>query len=286
MQKIRQAMLAGSWYPATASRCLSEIEAFPVGNDPEDRPHVLGAIVPHAGWYYSGHVVWDAIRQIGPRNVVDLIVVFGMHLPGHAAPVVMTQGAWETPLGPVCVQEVVARAVAERFSCVIETTEHFGPDNTIEVQLPMIRHAFPAASLVGIGVPASPDAVAIGRFAAEQALRHASGVRILGSTDLTHYGPNYGFTNYGRAATAIEIVKRDHDLPMIEAMLNLDAECVLRLAAEKQNACCAGAVAAAIEAAKVLGAKKARLVRYATSYERQAADSFVGYAAVCFEQET
>lgn len=283
--QIRQAMLSGSWYPATASRCRSEIDAFPVGSDPADRPHVLGAIVPHAGWYYSGHVAWDAIRQIGPRNSVDLVVVFGMHLPGHAAPVVMTKGAWETPLGPVSVQETVATAVAERFSCVVETTDRFSPDNTIEVQLPLIRHAFPNASIVGIGVPASPDAAAIGRFAAEQALRHSSGVRILGSTDLTHYGPNYGFTDYGRAAKAIEIVKRDHDLPMIEAMLALDAERVLRLAAEKQNACCAGGVAAAIAAAKVLGANKARLVRYATSYERHAADSFVGYAAVCFELE-
>lgn len=284
--QIRQAMLAGSWYPAVASRCRAEIEAFPVGSDPEDQSHVLGAIVPHAGWYYSGHVAWDAIRQIGPRKDVDLIVVFGMHLSGYAAPVVMTQGAWETPLGPLPVHEAVAKAVSERFSCVIETTERFSPDNTIEVQLPLIRHAFPNASIVGIGVPASPDATAIGRFAAEQALRHASGVRILGSTDLTHYGPNYGFTDYGRAANAIEIVKREHDLPMIEAMLALDAERVLRLAAEKQNACCAGAVAAAIAAATVLGAKKARLVRYGTSYERHAADSFVGYAAVCFERES
>ncbi len=283
--QIRPAMLAGSWYPATASRCRAEIEAFPVGGDPADRSDVLGAIVPHAGWYYSGHVAWDAIRQIGPRNAVDLLLVFGMHLPGHAAPVVMTQGAWETPLGPIPVQEAVATAVAERFSCAVETTERFSPDNTIEVQLPLIRHAFSDASIVGIGVPASPDAIAIGRFAAEEALRHASGVRILGSTDLTHYGPNYGFTNYGRAAKAIEIVKRDHDMPMIEAMLALDSERVLHLATQKQNACCSGAVAAAIAAAKVLGAQKARLVRYATSYERHAADSFVGYAAVCFERE-
>jgi hypothetical protein len=282
---IRRATLAGSWYPASASQCRAEIDAFEIGSDPSGQPRVIGGIVPHAGWYFSGHIAWDVIRQIGPRDGIDLLIVFGMHLPARASAVLMSSGSWQTPFGPIPVQEAVASAVAERFPCILETTERFNPENTIEVQLPMIRHALPKVSIVAIGVPASTEAISIGRFTAETAIRAGLVTRVLGSTDLTHYGPNYGFTDYGRASKAIDVVKREHDQPMIEAILSLDPLRVLDLAAEKQNACCSGAVAAAMAAATVLGASKARLVRYATSHERQASESFVGYAGICFETD-
>jgi hypothetical protein len=63
----------------------------------------------------------------------------------------------------------------------------------------------------------------------------------------------------------------------------MDAQRVIREALENQNACCAGAVGAAIAAARKLGADKARTLEYASSYDKRPSESFVGYVGMVFE---
>ncbi|MBN2323714.1 MAG: AmmeMemoRadiSam system protein B, partial [Spirochaetes bacterium] len=48
------------------------------------------------------------------------------------------------------------------------------------------------------------------------------------------------------------------------------------------NACCPGAVCAAIGAVKAGGVKKGVLVTYTTSYDVRPDSSFVGYAGVVY----
>jgi hypothetical protein len=69
---------------------------------------------------------------------------------------------------------------------------------------------------------------------------------------------------------------------MIDAMLLMDPENVIREATKNQNACCSGAAAAAIAAGKQMGAQTARKLAYATSYEKNPGDSFVGYVGIIF----
>ncbi len=107
-------------------------------------------------------------------------------------------------------------------------------------------------------------------------------VKVLGSTDLTHYGDNYGFVSKGRGAAAVEWVKNKNDRSVIDTMVTLEPQEVLNEALANQNACCAGAAATAIAAAKVLGAEKAQTIAYATSYDKSPGDSFVGYVGIVF----
>ena len=51
---------------------------------------------------------------------------------------------------------------------------------------------------------------------------------------------------------------------------------------ENQNACCAGAAATAIASGKHLGASKAEIIAYTTSYDNSPGDSFVGYVGIVF----
>ena len=69
---------------------------------------------------------------------------------------------------------------------------------------------------------------------------------------------------------------------MIDLMLDMDAEKVISEALASQNACCAGAAATAIETAKHLGADRAESIAYATSYDKNPGDSFVGYVGIVF----
>ncbi len=108
--------------------------------------------------------------------------------------------------------------------------------------------------------------------------------KVIGSTDLTHYGSNYGFTSQGRGKKAVDWVRSENDRRVINAMLALEPEKVISEALASQNACCAGAVATAIEAAKNLGADQADEIAYATSYDKNPGNNFVGYAGIVFQQ--
>ena len=65
-------------------------------------------------------------------------------------------------------------------------------------------------------------------------------------------------------------------------MIAMEPERVITEALSNQNACCAGAAATAIAAAKELGAKQAEEIAYATSYDKNPGDSFVGYTGIVF----
>jgi AmmeMemoRadiSam system protein B len=109
--------------------------------------------------------------------------------------------------------------------------------------------------------------------------------KIIGSTDLTHYGMNYGYTPHGTGPDALDWVKNENDRRFIDAMIEMDSRKVIEEAIKNHNACCAGAVATAIEAVKIMGASNAKSVAYSSSHDKSPGDSFVGYAGVVFEAE-
>ena len=126
------------------------------------------------------------------------------------------------------------------------------------------------------------DSLRIGETAARLSESMGLRVHIIGSTDLTHYGYNYGFVPKGSGQQAVQWVKDENDRQVIDAMLDMDPERVIQVALANQNACCAGAAATAISAAKHLGATRAETVEYATSYDKNPSDSFVGYVGIVF----
>jgi AmmeMemoRadiSam system protein B len=108
-------------------------------------------------------------------------------------------------------------------------------------------------------------------------------IMFFGSTDLTHYGPNYGFSPQGYGPEAVKWVKEVNDKKFIDAALKLDGAGMLKIAAQDQSACSAGGAVAAVAAAKADGAHQAALVDYYTSYDIMPGDSFVGYAGIVLE---
>lgn len=284
----RKAVFAGSWYPASAAECEKEIKSFLK----ETRFHIKpdrgysGGIVPHAGWYFSGSLacnVISALQEPEGKKPPDAIVIFGMHLHPHSSACIMMDGSWETPFGSIDIEKDLAKKLVEKFSFKVETPQHFNPENTIELQMPFVKYFFPNSRLLPIGVPPSDAALDISRAVADFADQSKITIKVIGSTDLTHYGPNYGFTPAGRGAKAFAWAKDDNDKKVIDLMLDMNPEIVIREGLSKYNACCAGAAAAAISASKALGAHTSQLVGYCSSYEKSPGDSFVGYAGVLFK---
>ena len=280
--KVRQPVFAGSWYPAKASDCESEIRDFLEEGQsltPPDR-NLLAGIVPHAGWYFSGSIACNVIHCLKGETPPDAVVIFGMHLHPDSACYMMAEGAWGTPLGEILVEERLAAELNRTFAFTIETPQNFNQDNTIELQLPFIKYFFEDAKILAMGVPPNKSSLEIGRAVAAIAGQLGLTIKIIGSTDLTHYGRNYGFASKGSGKQAVDWVRNENDRRVIDAMLGLDAEKVIAEARASQNACCAGAAATAIETAKQLGADHADELAYATSYDKSPGDSFVGYVGI------
>jgi hypothetical protein len=192
----------------------------------------------------------------------------------------MAEGAWETPFGEIPVAKGLASELVKKFSFVLESSDRYNPDNTVELQLPFIKYFFKETAIVAMGVPPTASSLEIGRSVIDLARQMQLNVKVIGSTDLTHYGSNYGFTSKGRGKRAVDWVRSENDRRVIDAMLAMEPERVISEALASQNACCAGAAATAIEAARNLGASQADEVAYATSYDKSPGDSFVGYVGI------
>jgi MEMO1 family protein len=281
---IRKAILAGSWYPGSASGCEKEIKAFLKDDSQKALSGSVftGGIAPHAGWYFSGSIACNVIRCLKDEPPPDVFVVFGMHLHPSSPSYIMTDGGWETPFGVIEIDNPLATALVEQFSFQIETANSFTQDNTIELQLPFIKYFFENTKLVPIGVPPTPHALEIGKAVADISRHLGLRIKIIGSTDLTHYGPNYGLVTKGIGSKALDWVRNENDRKVIDAMLDMDPQAVINEALASNNACCSGAAATAIAAAKALGAEKAKTIAYATSYDKRPGDSFVGYVGIVF----
>ena len=242
----------------------------------------VGGIVPHAGWFFSGSIACNVISCLKSDDPPDVFVVFGMHLHPDSPCMMMAEGAWETPFGEICVDEQLAGELTKQFSFTLESPSSFTQDNTIELQLPFIKYFFNEVKIVAMGVPPAKSSLEIGRAVVDIANRLDLRINVIGSTDLTHYGRNYGFVSKGTGPQALDWVRNQNDRRVINLMLEMDAEKVISEALASQNACCAGAAATAIETAKHLGADRAESIAYATSYDKNPGDSFVGYVGIVF----
>jgi len=290
--QTRKPIVAGQFYPGQHDSCLDEInEYFEQIMPSEALPESITAgIVTHAGWAFSGltaELVFAAVKQ--KHEKVNTFVIFGAaHSYFGPAPAVYDRGLWLTPLGEVAVDEELADAVLDTTAATSNPHIHRN-EHSIEVQVPFIQHLFAGAKILPIVVPPDRQAISLGEVVGDIiASDRDKKVVCIGSTDLTHYGPRYGFVPMGTGEQALGWASEVNDRKFIDLALNLDAEGLLTSAAENSNACGPGAAAAAVAAAKKLGKTKGLLLDHTNSNKIMAekmgstsAES-VGYAAIVF----
>lgn len=245
-----------------------------------DKP--IGGIVPHAGWDFSGHIAAKVIDALAKDTSPETVVIFGGHEGPWGSSRIMEHGQWDTPLGPLKVDEEMAGVILEKVDLKVDEPARAEPDNTIELQLPFLRYAFNDVMILPIVCVPTDEGLQVADACAQAAHSLGRRIMVLGSTDLTHYGSSYGFSPMGRGAQAERWVREVNDHKVIERMLQMDEKGVIEEALSNQNACCPGAAAAAIRCAKALGATQARKVAYATSADVMPADDFVGYVGILY----
>lgn len=285
---LRRPAVAGTFYPRGESECRALLDrCLEDAPTPSDTgAAAVAGIVPHAGWVFSGPTagrVFTALR--GPKPPRAFVLFGAVHVWGVRKPALYPAGAWWTPIGPVEVDEELAREVRDAAGdhLIVDADAHEG-EHSLEVQVPFVRRLFPDARIVPVLVPPGPDVVPVGTRVG-QALVGRDDVVVVGSTDLTHYGPRYGFTPQGTGAAALRWVRETNDRRMIELMQALRAEDVLPEFERHHNACGPGAIAATVAAARARGVPAGRLLQYTTSADVRpewGREDFVGYAGVVF----
>jgi AmmeMemoRadiSam system protein B len=232
---------------------------------PENELAVLGAVVPHAGYIYSGKVAAEVYSRL-PKK--DTYVILGPNHTGIGSPIALSRDSWRTPIGDVETDKELADALA---GTIIDQDEiaHLG-EHSIEVQIPFLQARFSNFKILSIsmGLQDMETAVEVGEELGKAIKKLNRNCLVIASSDFTHYRP--------------QDEARKVDAKLIESILNMDIpEFYARIHRYDASACGFGPIAATITSSVVLGATSGKLLRYATSGD-ETGDyrQVVGYGAI------
>jgi hypothetical protein len=189
--EVKEADLAGSWYPASKTELEGQLKSYLDAAKPENIDgNILAIIVPHAGYDYSGPVAaygYKAVANKGIRTVIVLGFSHRKYLDGIS---VYGGDSWKTPLGEIPVdtamtQKIIASNPRFRFQ-----KELFDDENSVEMQIPFIQTALKEAKIVPIafGNQNYSDAQALAAVISDL-IKGRNDCLVVASTDLSHYHP-------------------------------------------------------------------------------------------------
>jgi AmmeMemoRadiSam system protein B len=236
--------------------------------------NLLGLIVPHAGYKYSGPVAAHSYYKLASAGIFESIIILGPNHTGLGSGVsTMTEGEWSTPLGDVPVDADLAREIVDRSDLVDVEDEAHRNEHSIEVQLPFLQFIYPRRfKFVPICMMLQDlkTSIEVGEAIAKAAEKH--GAAVLASSDWTHYEP--------------QEEAQSNDKQAIGAALQLNEKKFQEIIEERPvSACGYGPVTAMIHAAKLRGVRSGNLLSYQTSGDVTGdMSSVVGYAAASFEK--
>ncbi len=257
---IRNPVVAGQFYPGSPEPLKAMIKGMV--DETATKEEVIGLVLPHAGYVYSGPVAAAVVSRI---EFKDTFIIMGPNHTGMGKPLsIMTGGTWKTPLGEVQVDAELGKQILTDSSYLEEDRAAHQHEHSIEVQLPFLQYFKPDIKIVPIILAQAGGEVyqEIGRGIAKAVKDLNKKVVIIASSDMSHYESQESASS--------------KDIQAIEAILSLDGDELLKRVRELNITMCGYAPAVAlITAAKELGAGRAELVKYQTS-----GDTTGDYAAV------
>jgi AmmeMemoRadiSam system protein B len=263
---VRHPAVAGRFYPRDRDTLLKDVQSYLA---PQARTtFALGCVAPHAGYIYSGAVAGAVYAQV---DLPQRCIVLCPNHTGKGRPLaIMSNGAWETPLGQARIDSPLAEALKKRFHLLTEDADAHRSEHAIEVELPFLQARRPDFSFVPIALGTGQFDILekLGEALAEVVQAQGERILIVASSDMNHYEN--------------DAVTRVKDHKAIARMLALDApglfEVVMR---EEISMCGFGPAVVMLTAAKRLGATSSELIKYATSGDVSGdRDMVVGYAGI------
>lgn len=266
----RPPAVAGTFYEGTPERLNAQVKGC-FAENPESgaKERFIGAVVPHAGLIYSGHVAaaFYALAELPKRFIILCPNHTGL---GHFA-AINRSGAWRTPLGEVQVDGGLAGKLMAHTKLLADDWGAHAKEHSLEVQLPFLQQ------LLGNGFTFVPICLGAHRYDYAEEIGNAiadvikdedEDIAILASSDLNHYEDQRTTLRKDQLA--------------IDEVLELDPKELWRVVDEFDVSMCGFIpTTTMLIAARKLGAKSARLVKHATSGDINGDyEHVVGYASI------
>ena len=266
----RPPAVAGAFYELDPKRLRAQVEGcFAANPKPAAKQRFVGAVVPHAGLMYSGHV---AAAFYG---LADLPKRFVILCPNHTGyghfAAINRDGAWRTPLGDVKVDTAIADALMARTKLLADDPRAHAREHSLEVQLPFLQdllgNDFTFVPIC-LGAPRYDMCDEIGSAIAEVVGAQSETIGILASSDLNHYEDQK------------ETLRKDQ--LAIDQVVARNPRELWRVVDESDISMCGFIPATTmLIAANALGAKDAKLIKHATSGDVNGDYAqVVGYASI------
>ena len=182
---IRPPAVAGMFYPGDPREVERTLDEW-FADKPAAEPWA-GALVPHAGWAYSGRLAADVFSRIQfPEQVIILA-------PGHrgvgAAWAVAPHRVWQLPGGAVASDRELAEQLAASIPGLKLDAAAHAQEHAIEVQLPLVARLAPATRVVGITIHSGglDDLQRFGRQLAAALASQSKRPLLVISSDMNHF---------------------------------------------------------------------------------------------------
>jgi MEMO1 family protein len=263
---IRKPAVSGRFYPSDPKELAREIEQYVPRR--ADKIVARGCVVPHAGYMYSGHVAGAVYSSLAIPS--RCILLGPRHFPRGEAMAILSDGSWQTPLGEAQIDTSLAGEIVRACPRLREDFVAHEREHSLEVQIPFLQQLAADFRFVPIvlGTDRYPPLEELGRAVAQVAGAQSDPVLVVASTDMNHYES--------------DAITRSKDGKAIARILALDPRGLYdTVRFDGISMCGYAATVAMLVAMRQLGAKKAELVRYATSGDITGErDEVVGYAGM------
>jgi AmmeMemoRadiSam system protein B len=255
---VRKAAVAGTWYPAAAAELTRQVQ-FYVGQASTagrrvvpETAELIALIAPHAGLVYSGPVAAHAYSLLRRREFDTVILVGPSHYVGFEGASVWSAGAFETPLGDLEIDETLSAAIVAACPLVSDRPEAHRREHSLEMQMPFLAALALPVRIVPIvmGFQTRETAFALGDALAS--VTRGKRVLLVASSDLSHF--------YDAETAALL------DEQVISRIDEMDDDGLMTLLeAKADHACGGGPMVSVLRAARLTGATRAAVIRYADS---------------------
>ncbi len=271
---VREPVVAGQFYPGdkkTLEKTVDELlSKTPIQKIPGE---VIGIIVPHAGYPYSGPTAAYGFKTIANKDIKTVIMLGPTHRKFFQGAAVYGQGTWKTPLGENAIDETLAQKIINYNPLLKNMPDAHSEEHSLEVQVPFLQRILTQFKIVPIMLlePSYQECEIIAQAMVSNIAD--KNVLLLASSDLYH---GYSYS---------ECKKTDSvTLKFIE---KVDPEGLYQSLKKEQAQACGGyPIVVLMLASKLLGANQSKILHKTNSNDvmNEKGGYCVGYAASVFFQ--
>jgi Predicted dioxygenase len=143
MDNTREPHVSGAYYQNDYEALMEKLRGYMDIEVPDIQyKKLIGAIVPHGGYSYSGHTAAYAYSLIQKSKKRTFLIIGPNHSKFPTYPAIYSDGYWSTPLGYSKINSELSEKLLMKSDIIRDDKEAHMIEHSIEVQLPFLQYIF------------------------------------------------------------------------------------------------------------------------------------------------